>query len=97
MISGFNETKLLQWNPSFAYRISTNWLYNLIQTSCTISYVPWGNSGFIMPAVGFTPSWFNSKLSFQLQYINLFGDDQTKGLGIFRDKNMIVLTSQFDW
>ena len=91
------DTEIREWNPKFNMRISTNWLYNLISTELVASYLPWGNSGLIMPAVKYTPPWLNQKLSLELKYINVFGDNNSEGLGILRSKDMIVLTTQFDW
>ena len=91
------STEQKQWNPAFNMRISTNWLYNLISTELVAGYMPWGRSGLVMPAVKFMPPWFNKKLSFELKYINIFGKNNFQGLGILRKKDMVLLTSQFDW
>jgi hypothetical protein len=90
-------TEQKQWNPAFNMRISTNWLYNLISTELVVGYMPWGRSGLIMPAVKYMPPWLNKKLSFELKYINIFGKNDFQGLGILRKKDMVLLTSQFDW
>jgi hypothetical protein len=90
------STQQKQWNPSFNMRISTNWLYNLISTELVAGYIPWGHSGLIMPAVKYMPPWLNKKLSFELKYIGIYGN-QFKGLGILRSKDMVVFTTQFDW
>jgi hypothetical protein len=90
------DTELKQWNPSFNMRISTNWLYNLISTELIVGYLPWGNSGLVMPAVKYNPPWLNQKISFELKYIGVFGN-KFKGPGILRSKDMIVFTTQFDW
>lgn len=90
-------TEQKKWNPAFNLRISTNWLYNLISTEIIAGYMPWGKSGLVMPAVKYMPPWLNRKLSFELKYINVFGKNDFQGLGILRHKDMVVLTSQFDW
>ncbi len=90
------DTEQKQWNPSFNMRISTNWLYNLISTELIAGYAPWGNSGVIIPAVKYMPSWLNKRLSFELKYIGVYGN-KFKGAGILRSKDMLVLTSQLDW
>jgi hypothetical protein len=86
---------LKQWNPSFTVRISTNWLYNVIATDLVAGYIGFGNSGLIIPTVKWMPKWWNSKFSAELKYINIFGDNDYEGLGIFRQKDMVVLTTQF--
>jgi hypothetical protein len=98
------NTEIKQWNPSFNGRVSTSWLYKLISTSLTVSYSPTANSGFIMPAVGWTPSWWNERLSFNLQYMKFYadgGDDQHSNDGAYfqtlRGKDMMILTTQLDW
>jgi hypothetical protein len=93
---GYN-TEVKKWNPSFNMRISTNWRYNQIATELIIGYIPWGRSGLIMPAIKYTPPWMNNALSFELKYINVFGKNDFKGLGILRRKDMVVLTSQYNW
>jgi hypothetical protein len=90
------DTELKQWNPSFNMRISTNWLYNLISTELIVGYIPWGHSGLIMPAIKYMPTWGNKALSFELKYIGIYGK-KFEGLGILRSKDMIVLTTQFNW
>jgi len=91
------SSEMPQWNPSFNMRISTNWFYNLISTELIVSYTPWGKSGSIMPAVKYMPPWLNKRLSFELKYINIFGKNDFQGMGIFRTKDMLILTSQLDW
>ena len=90
-------TEQKQWNPSFNMSISTNWLYNKISTQLIASYMPWGRSGLIMPVVKYTPAWLNEALSVELRYINVFGKNDFKGLGILRTKDMVVLTTQYNW
>jgi hypothetical protein len=90
-------TELKKWNPSFNMSISTNWLYNRISTQLIAGYSPWGNSGLLMPIVKYTPPVLNKNLSFELRYINVFGKNNFQGLGILRAKDMVVLTTQFNW
>jgi len=90
-------TKMRTFNPSFNMSISTNWRYNLISTKLIASFSPWGRSGLIMPIVKYTPPWWNNKFSAELRYINVYGNSNYKGLGILKDKDMIVLTTQLDW
>jgi hypothetical protein len=91
------STEWIKWNPSFAVNISTNWLYNLISTGLIVSYMPWGHSGLIMPSVKYTPPWLNNSFSAELKYIGIYGGSKYKGLGILETKDMIVLTTQFQW
>jgi hypothetical protein len=91
------SSELQQWNPSFNMRIGTTWRYGQISTEVIGSYMPWGRSGLIMPIVKYNPPWLNQRLSFELRYINVFGKNNFQGLGILRTKDMVVLTSQFNW
>jgi hypothetical protein len=91
------STEWRKWNPSFAVNISTNWFYNLISTSLIASYMPWGNSGLIMPAVKYMPPWWNNAFSVELKYIGIYGGSKFEGLGILKTKDMVVLTTQLQW
>lgn len=91
------DTQWRKWNPSFNTRISTSWLYNLISTELIVGYIPWGHSGLIMPAVKYMPPWLNKSLSFELKYIGIYAGSKYKGLGILETKDMVVLTTQFNW
>jgi hypothetical protein len=91
------STEQKKWNPSFNMSISTNWLYNMISTQLIAGYTPWGRSGLLMPIVTYKPPWLNEQLSFELRYINIFGKNNSQGLGILRSKDMIVFTSQYNW
>ena len=92
------DTPLLRYNPSFATRISTNWIYDLIETELIASWGPWGASGFVMPGVKFLPPWLNKKLSFQLQYAYIFARTPYKSFfGAIRAKDMAIFTTQIDW
>jgi hypothetical protein len=91
------ETKQRTWNPAFTTSISTTWFYDLVSTQIIASFSPWGESGLLMPVVKYTPSWWNKKFSAELRYVNIFGNSNYKGLGILKDKDLVVLTTQFDW
>ena len=39
----------------------------------------------------------NSAWSFELKYINVFGDNDYEGLGILRKKDMVVFTTQLNF
>ena len=90
-------TEMNEWTPAFNMRISTNWHYNLFSTALIFGYIPFGDSGLIMPSVGYTPAWFNESISFNLQYIKVFSSTPYKGLGLMERKDMLVLTTQFNW
>lgn len=91
------SSQLQQWNPSFNVRIGTTWRYGQISTEVIASYMPWGTSGLIMPIVKYTPPLLNQRLSFELRYINVFGRNSYQGLGILQTKDMVLLTTQFNW
>jgi hypothetical protein len=91
------NTEVEKWTPSFNGRLSTNFFYNKLSTELIISYAPKDESGLIMPVIKYTPSWKNKALSFELRYINIFGESNYSGLGILQQKDMLVLTSQFNF
>ena len=81
----------------FNLLLSTNWLYNEISTSLLVGYWTYGNSGVVIPTIKYTPPWRNGKFSFALQYVNIYGNNNYEGLGIYKHKDLLVLTSQYDW
>ncbi len=91
------STEQNEWNPQFNISITTEWFYNLFSTTLIASYIPWGDSGLIMPTVKYTPAWFNEKFSFELRYINVFASTPYEGMGLLETKDMLILTSQFNW
>jgi hypothetical protein len=90
-------TKYPTYHAGFNARISTTWLYNKIGTSVIVGYDTFGNSGLVMPTVSYTPAWQNEKLSFELKYIGVFGESNYEGLGLFRKKDLVVLTTQLNF
>jgi hypothetical protein len=86
-----------QYKPTIGARISTNWFYNLLQTELVVSYGFKGQDGLIMPVVKWSPSWKDKAFSAELRYINIFGDNDYEDLGMFRQKDMIVLTTQLNF
>ncbi len=91
------NTPVEKWTPSFNGRISTNFFYNKLATELIFSYAPKDKSGLLMPAVTYTPSWKDKALSFQLKYIRIFGESNYSGLGMLQEKDMLVLTTQFNF
>ena len=85
------------YQQTYNARLSSNWFYNRLAGEIIASYNPWGNSGLLMPAVKYMPGWMNQAFSFELKYINVFGDNDYEGLGILREKDMVVLTTQFNF
>jgi hypothetical protein len=90
-------TELKKYKPSIGGRITTNWFYNLIQTDLIVSYGFKGRDGLFMPLIKWTPSWKNKAFSAELRYIGIFGDNNYEDLGMFRQKDMVVLTTQFNF
>jgi len=90
-------TELKKYKPSIGGRITTNWFYNLIQTDLIVSYGFKGKDGLIMPLIKWTPAWKNKAFSGELRYIGIFGDNDYEDLGMFRQKDMVVLTTQFNF
>lgn len=97
MWQGYYHTTPKKFNPSYGLSISTTWLYTKFGTSLVAAYQPWGKSGMIMPVVTYSPSWFKNAFSFELKYVNVFGDNYYEGMGPMRDKDMVYLTTQFSF
>ena len=91
------NTKLPNYHASFNARLSTNWLYNRFSTEIILGYDTFGNSWLFMPAVKWMPGWMNSKFSAELKYIGISADSDYEGLGMFRKKDMLILTTQFNF
>ena len=86
-----------QYNPSVSARISTNWFYNLLSTEVIMTYEFNSGSGFVMPVIKWTPTWWDKAFSAELRYVNIFGDNDYEGLGILQKKDLVVLTTQFNF
>ncbi len=82
----------------FNGRLSTNWFYDRLEGELIVSYWPWQHSGLIMPDITWKPGWMKQQnLSIQLKYINVYGDSHYAGLGFLDTKDMVVLTTEFDF
>ena len=95
----FYDTQMPAWRPGVNFRISTNWFYNILATEIIAGYT-WGDedgSGLFMPVVKWTPSWNNDMFSAELRYIGLFGGSNYEDLGMFKDRDMVVLTTQINF
>jgi hypothetical protein len=91
------NTRLPTYHAAFNGKIGTTWLYNKIGTSIIVGYDTQANAFLFMPDVSFTPALWNEKLSFDLHYVGVSANSDYNGLGIFREKNLVVLTSQFNF
>ena len=89
--------KFPTYHGSFNINISTNWFYDLLETSLTFGYDTFGNSGLFMPTVKWLPGWMNKMFSAEIKYIGIYGDNDYQGLGVFRKKDMFVLTTQLNF
>ncbi|MBW2370630.1 MAG: hypothetical protein JRH15_22390 [Deltaproteobacteria bacterium] len=90
-------TEMRKFVPRFNCRVSTNWLYNKVATEIIVSYGPMDQDGLIMPAIKYMPAWGNENVSFELKYVGIFGDSNYEGLGILKEKDLIVLTTQISF
>jgi hypothetical protein len=90
-------TKLPTYHAAFNIRISTSWFYNKIGTALVFGYDTFGDSGIVMPSISYTPARFKDNLAFTLQYIGIYGDSKYEGIGILKNKDMIVLTTQYNF
>jgi hypothetical protein len=54
--------------------------------------------GLVKPSFAFVPDWMNRMWKFELSYSNLFGkDDYSYPYGLYREKDMVLLTTQFSF
>jgi hypothetical protein len=72
-------------------------MYNLIETRLILGHNIESKSGLIMPTIKWMPSWKDNAFSAELRYIGIYGDDDYEDLGMFRQKDMIILTTQFNF
>ena len=89
-------TPMASYNPSFNMRIATDWI-NLWTTQVIFSINPRNKGGLFMPSVTFKPRWLNSAFSFELKYIRIFADSSYDGIGLLEQKDMLLLTTQFNF
>jgi hypothetical protein len=90
-------TEVKKYRPTIGGRITTNWFYNVIQTDLIVSYGFEGKDGLIMPLIKWVPAWKDKAFSAELRYIGIFGDNDYEDLGMLRQKDMIVLTTQLNF
>jgi hypothetical protein len=90
-------TKFPTYHAAFNMRISTSWFYNKIGTALVFGYDTFGDSGIMMPSISYTPARFKDNLVFTLQYIGIYGDSKYEGIGILKNKDMVVLTTQYNF
>ncbi|MFO7965451.1 MAG: DUF1302 family protein [Desulfobacterales bacterium] len=53
--------------------------------------------GLVQPSITYNPDWMNRKWTFKLQYSALFGSDYSYPYGLAKEKDMIVLTTQYSF
>jgi hypothetical protein len=94
---GVYATKQPNYHAAFNVHIWTSWLYNKVTTDLIVGYDTWGNSGIVMPSVKYTFPWLNEKLSAELKYIGIYGDNKYTNMGTFKGKDMVLLTTQFNF
>jgi len=51
--------------------------------------------GLIQPSFTYHPTWMNNKWQFKLQYSNVFGPDYAYPYGLMKEKDNVILTTQF--
>ena len=73
---------------------STNYDFNKYQYALTVIYNS-ESCGLIQPSFTYAPPWMNNKWSFKLQYSSVFGPDYSYPYGLLKEKDMVVLTTQF--
>ncbi|MCX8021735.1 MAG: hypothetical protein N2745_03075 [Syntrophorhabdaceae bacterium] len=93
----YYATKLPSWQGNFNMQIRTNWFYNKLETSLTGGYGTFGNSWLLVPRIKWTPGWLNKKFSADLRYVYVDADNRYEGLGVWKDKNYILLQTQFNF
>jgi hypothetical protein len=63
----------------------------------TAGYGTFGNSILLVPRVKWMPGWWNKKFSAELRYIYVDADNRYEGLGVWKDKNYVLLQTQFNF
>ncbi len=77
--------------------LGTNYNFGMYALDLTSLY-NMGNNGLIQPSFTYNPDWMNRKWSFKLSYANVFGDhNYDLPYGILREKDLVVLTTQFSF
>ena len=74
----------------------TNYDFGKYGYSLTVIY----NSeecGLIQPSFTYVPDFLNRQLSFKLSYSNVFGSDYAYPFGLMKEKDMVILTTQFSF
>ncbi|HQB31054.1 MAG TPA: hypothetical protein PLO86_09805, partial [Syntrophales bacterium] len=89
-------TPIRREDHEFLLNVGTSFDYNRYSVGVTVIYNT-QDHGAVMPSVKFVPDFMNKAFSFELKYINIFGDSDYEGLGLFRQKDMVVLTSQWSF
>jgi len=89
-------TPIRREDHEFLLNLGTSFDYNRYSVGITVIYNT-QDHGAVMPSVKFVPDFMNKAFSFELKYINIFGDSDYEGLGLFRQKDMVVLTSQWSF
>jgi hypothetical protein len=72
----------------------TNYNFGMYSYNLTFIY----NSeecGLIQPSFTYVPPWMNNRWQFKLQYSNIFGPDYTYPYGLMKEKDNVILTTQF--
>ncbi len=93
------DVEVPTWRPNLGCSISTNWFYGILETSLIVSHT-WGEeggSGLFMPVVKWAPSWNNDMFSAEMRYIGIFGEERLEDMGMFKDRDMVVLTTQINF
>ncbi len=89
-------TPIRRDDHSFLFNIGTGFDYDKYHVGVTLIHNV-QNNGAVMPSVKYVPDAFNKACSFELKYIGVYGRNDFEGLGLYRQKSMVVLTSQFSW
>lgn len=77
--------------------VSTNYGFGMYTYGLTVIY-NLRECGLIKPSFTYNPDWMNRKWSFSVAYTNLFGkDDYQYPYGLFREKDLVVFTTQFSF
>lgn len=92
-VSGY-ITEIEQIDHQFLLNITTDYNYGMYTIDLLGIYDTRGD-GIFMPSIKYAPDWLNNHFTFELKYIRIFGDNDFEGMGMFRQKDLVVLTSQW--
>lgn len=83
-------------DESLLMNVGESWWYGAIAPTWTMVYAPAGKTFLLFPSLVLTPPW-SPNYFLKLQFIGIFGTNKYAGGGLFKGRNMIVGTFQYNF